>query len=255
MSIKPVEIDTGKGYIVIEKAFSEDEYVKIKNAIETQYKARLDELDTKGWEMELKQHLKTDFAPRVYHKISHRIEHTRAWPKPERVLPKQFHDFFVGTTYFKKLSEKYDNPIITDEERLGYGNIYWRIVRPNQNQDIGALHQDSWFWDIDRSQYVPTYKFKRIKTWISIVTEPGKNGLIVIPDSQKENAEWATVEKHGRIKPILVGEEKYKDRKNLLKTNNNTAVVFHDKLIHGGALNRGTETRVSLEFTCFVNAI
>ena len=62
MSIKPVEIDTGKGYIVIEKAFSEDEYVKIKNAIETQYKARLDELDTKGWEIELKATFKNRFC-------------------------------------------------------------------------------------------------------------------------------------------------------------------------------------------------
>ena len=59
------------------------------------------------------------------------------------------------------------------------------------------------------------------------MTEPGKNGLIVIPDSQKENAEWTTVEKHGRIKPILVGEEKYKDRKNLLKTNNKPKPVLY----------------------------
>ena len=32
-----------------------------------------------------------------------------------------------------------------------------------------------------------------------------------------------------------------------------TVIVFNDKLLHGGVVNEGSETRVSMEFTMFVD--
>lgn len=247
------EIEKGPGYTVNTNAFETYEFENIKDAIVKQYSERIKEFSNESWEKILDRHLRENFPPISYHQISRYLHHSSAWPKLQRVLPQSFYEYFIKTNFFKEIKSTYKNPIITDEEGLGYGNIYWRIVRPNEGKDIGSLHQDSWFWEIDKDQELPLYNFKRIKTWISVNTEPGKNGLIVIPDSQKEEAEWSTIEKHGRTKPMLLEEEKFEKRKKLLITDKNTAVLFHDKLIHGGSINKGEETRVSLEFTCFVN--
>ena len=32
-----------------------------------------------------------------------------------------------------------------------------------------------------------------------------------------------------------------------------TVIIFNDKLLHGGVVNEGLQTRVSMEFTMFVN--
>ena len=116
---------------------------------------------------------------------------------PTRYL--NFYELFLESSFMKKLGDLYHSLEITDEEKLGYGNIYWRIVRPNQVNDIGALHRDAWFWEIDKTQYLPKYKFKRLKTWISIYTKIGENGLLVIPKSHKINLSWHKREKDGRI--------------------------------------------------------
>ena len=39
----------------------------------------------------------------------------------------------------------------------------------------------------------------------------------------------------------------------LLNIEPGTLVVFHDRLLHGGAFNTGATTRVSAEFTMFVS--
>ena len=33
-----------------------------------------------------------------------------------------------------------------------------------------------------------------------------------------------------------------------------TVIIFNDKLLHGGVVNEGSETRVSMEFTMFVDS-
>ena len=175
-----------------------------------------------------------------------------SWPKISRVLPPNFAQWFLSTTYIEKLRKIYGKIIITDEESLGYPNIYWRLVRPNIPRDVGALHRDAWFWEIDKlnGKYFPPNK--RIKSWISINVESGKNGLLVIPRSHKEDEiKWELYNKDGKQKPKLstpINEKK----KTLLKTQNNTVILFDDKLIHGGSENNGQSTRVSLEFTIFL---
>ena len=57
--------------------------------------------------------------------------------------------------------------------------------------------------------------------------------------------------KDGKLKPKLLTPIDQK-KKVLLKTQNNTVILFDDKLIHGGSENNGLSTRVSLEFTIFL---
>ncbi len=55
------------------------------------------------------------------------------------------------------------------------------------------------------------------------------------------------------VKPVL-DEDPASLHLKLLALAPGDVVVFHDRLLHGGALNRGTSTRVSFEFTLFVDA-
>ena len=239
-----------KGYIKIHPAFTNKEFDLIKKAIDQQYK---EVISNKNIPINLlENHFSYEFKVGNYHKISHLINHEDSWPKISRVLPQNFAKWFLSTSYIEKLREIYGKITITDEEFLGYPNIYWRIVRPNISRDVGAFHRDAWFWEIDKLQGKNFTPYKRLKSWIGINVEPGKNGLIVIPGSHKEDKiEWEAYTKDGKLKPKLLSPIDQKE-KILLKTQNNTVILFDDKLIHGGSVNNGLSTRVSLEFTIFL---
>ncbi len=53
------------------------------------------------------------------------------------------------------------------------------------------------------------------------------------------------------LKP-QIDEDESKFETQLLPLRPGATIVFHDKLLHRGALNVGHHTRVSLEFTMFV---
>ena len=239
-----------KGYFVLNQAFTKDEFDYIKKNIDDQY---CNVLKEKGIPQEfLKKHLKRDFKLNYYHEISKFIDHSVTWPKSSRILPKKFVDWFLSTTYLNNLVKDYGELEITDEEALGYPNIYWRITRPNKPRDVGPLHRDSWFWEIDKSNGKKFPKYKRLKSWISINVEKGKNGLLVVEGSHKnKELKWDTLKKDGKIKPYLKSKISSNEI-NLLETSNNYAVTFDDDLVHGGSENFGESTRVSMEFTVFL---
>ena len=187
-----------------------------------------------------------------YHLISDDLDHSTIWPKLSRVLSFSFFKDFSKTIFYKDLGKIFGSFEISDEENLGWPNLYWRITRPNSPNDIGPLHRDSWFWELNNSYKKPKYSFKRIKVWIPVYTIIGQNGLLVEPHSQKRmDIRWSSRKLHGINKPNL---EMAKDQLSpiLLNVASGNAVIFNDNLIHGGALNCSSKTRVSLEFTMLV---
>jgi len=187
-----------------------------------------------------------------YHKFSHLIEHSKIWCKKSRILPFEFIHNFSNSIFYKELKNIFGEIEISDEENLGYGNIYWRIVRPFENSDIGPLHRDSWFWQLNDKFPKPKYKFSRIKVWIAIETESGKSGLLVENNSHKrKDIKWEGDFREGIMKPKLIDKaEQFKMK--LINTKPGDSILFNDDLIHGGALNTGKNTRVSTEFTILV---
>ena len=126
--------------------------------------------------------------------------------------------------------------------------MYWRLVRPNKG-DIGPLHADKWFWDLGHGK-IPQDK-GRIKLWMSLFCE-GSNGLRVVPKSHLTDYPYQTVEKFGMKKPEF-NEDQWDLDIVKLNCNPGTVVVFNDNLLHGGCLNLGSKSRVSMEFTMLVN--
>ena len=250
------EINTEKinqyGYITKYPAFNKIEFEYIRKSIDSQYENVIKTKKIPSHNLE--EHLKNNFKISQYHQVSKYLNHEETWPKNVRILPKGFTNWFLQSSYINQLKNTYGLIEITDEENLGYPNIYWRLVRPNISRDIGSLHRDSWFWEIDKLNGRNWPSHKRLKTWLSVNVEPGKNGLLVVPKSHKTNQiKWDIIDKDGRKKPRLQSNIDKNEIK-LLSTKNNTIVIFNDDLIHGGSTNNGHTTRVSLEFTIFIKS-
>ena len=187
-----------------------------------------------------------------YHHISNRIEHSKIWSKNSRILWPSFNKCLEDTDFYKKLKTNFGDFIVSDEENLGWPNFYWRITRPKESQDIGPVHRDSWFWKLNDQFIKPKYPFFRVKVWIAIYSEPGKNGLLVEPDSHKrKDIIWDSNLRDGIAKPLLDQDKNILNMK-LINSKPGQVIIFNDDLLHGGSPNNGNNCRVSLEFTMLI---
>ena len=116
------------------------------------------------------------------------------------------------------------------------------------------MHRDSWFWEANNNYSYPNSKpLKRVKVWIPIIIEPGLNGLLVEPFSQfRKDLLWRGEGHKGSVKPVLLTNINQVNPI-LIDTSPGQAVIFNFELLHGGAINNGQFTRVSVEFTILLN--
>ena len=90
-----------------------------------------------------------------YHLISENLNHSKIWGKITRILPSSFFYWIINTHFYKNLKEVFGEFTISDEEDLGWPNLYWRIFRPLCSEDVGPLHRDSWFWELNSTYKKP----------------------------------------------------------------------------------------------------
>ncbi|QNJ27819.1 phytanoyl-CoA dioxygenase family protein [Synechococcus sp. A15-24] len=156
-------------------------------------------------------------------------------------------------TIFSRLRELLGEFVVSDEELIGYPDVYWRFVRPYEEGDIGPLHCDSWFWDLNPSWNHNSDFKKRTKVWIAILAEVNQNGLVVFPGSHNGHTfSYKVISSENKLKPTIVSPPSMSSSF-LVPTNSTDAIIFHDKLLHGGSLNKGSSPRLSFEFTCLHN--
>ena len=186
-----------------------------------------------------------------YHELSNQIDHKKLWPMKNRILSSIDYKKFLKTKIFKNIKSIYVDAEITDENNIGYGEIYWRIVRPKSPNDVGCVHADRWFWKIN-NDYTPS-DMRRIKFWISLWCDR-KNGLGVIPKTQKKKYQFEYEFRDGENKPVFY-PEKYNLELLKIDSKPGTIVIFHDNLLHGGCVNQSDYTRVSIEFTIFTKKL
>lgn len=184
-----------------------------------------------------------------YHQLSHLVDHASMWQKVNRILPHTAVDLIRSTSLITALENLYGQFQISDEDAIGREEIYWRLVRPNQPSDVGPIHADAWFWDLGHG--VTPQNVKRVKVWIALFCEPGLSGLCLVPGAHMREWKYHGEFRDGLMKPCI-DEDIEKLPIQLVPTKPGDAIVFHDKLLHGGAINKGMQTRVSIEFTMFV---
>jgi hypothetical protein len=177
-----------------------------------------------------------------YHLLQHKHDHGTMWPKQARIWPVERLPAIMQMGFFRDIVAEFGDVITSDTEQI------WRLVRPNADDDVGPIHADGWFWDYGNG--VPPTGYDRFKIWMGLYTEPGRNGLCVVPDSHKREWKHHSETRHGISKPVL--DERMEDLDvRLLPLGAGEMVMFHDRLLHGGVVNRGSRCRVSFELTIF----
>ncbi len=236
------ELESGQGF-ALDLTFHSEELDAVRNAVRDHWLAKIKQNSP--------EHLSkfSQIDINEYHQHSHLVQHDQLWCKANRILPETAVDLIRSTSLVKNLEQHYGYFKISNEEGLLPEEIYWRLVRPNQPNDMGPLHADCWFWDLGHG--TTPKNCKRVKVWIALWCEPGLNGLRLVPHSQKKQWKYHGERRHGFIKPQFDEDEDKLDVE-LITSNPGDAIIFHDNLLHGGALNRGQFTRVSMEFTMFV---
>ena len=241
------KVSNSPGYS-LDLEISKEELLSIKNFIYEQWLNRLLIEDSKT----VKKITSDGLSIEHYHLIDKNIDHHKVWSKRSRILLPSFHDWILTTNFHNNLMDNFGIYVVSDEENLGWPNYYWRITRPMESKDIGPVHRDSWFWEINEHFQKPEYPFTRIKVWIAIFTEIGKNGLLIEPNShRRKDIIWESVNKDGIKKPSLQNKSNDLMMK-LINTKPGQVIIFNDNLLHGGSPNKGRNSRVSLEFTMLV---
>ena len=136
---------------------------------------------------------------------------------------------------------------ISDEENIGYMNFYFRMVRSNSRSDVGGLHADKWFWDLN-NQKIPD-NFERVKIWLPLIQDDKNPSLMIIPGSHRAPANYSygfAEDSAGKRRPVI--QESF-DRSLVMPAPVRVGeyIAFDDQLIHGGCATQSD--RVSVEFT------
>lgn len=145
---------------------------------------------------------------------------------------------------------------LLDREQL---HIYWRAVRPNKPEDVGPAHLDSQFYEIEEQsdkRHVPIIFTNIYKIWIPVEGCSPLNALQVIPNSHKMDVPTIQIETKNGPKPnIEPNWLKENESKFICPFDNfyNKCLIFSDKLVHRGPLNRGKSLRISAEITVYIN--
>jgi hypothetical protein len=186
-----------------------------------------------------------------YHRHAHCLDHAAAWPRHVRLFSNKAIAFIQSSSLIRQLEAAFGKAVITNEVEDEAPEVVWRLVRPNRSEDVGPIHADGWFWEINR--WTVPIGFRRVKIWTMVYGEPGRAGLSVVPGSHRDGP-WphGMERRHGLDKPVFDVSVLGDRRPVLLDTQPGTSVVFHDALLHGGAVTGGDQCRVSFEFTLFV---
>lgn len=215
---------------------------------------------TEQWLSVIAAH-RPDLAPQFeaagianYHKLSHLVQHEALWPKQNRCLPRHRCQEIRQLPFLRTLREELgdfdvSNLYYEDVLKTGHEEIHWRLVRPDSPTDVGPLHADKWFHSFINDDVRPfPIGATTFKIWIPIYAVPGKNGLLMVPDSHVR--EWRYHGRPGRggMKPCIDEDPDSLDPQ-LMLTDPGNMLVFNESILHGGAINRGAETRVSVEMT------
>ena len=191
-----------------------------------------------------------------YHMIADRLDHKELWPKSNRVLARDAVEKIKRLQFFSTLQHEFGNFTISDVydtyQHHGEEEVYWRLVRPNVDTDIGSLHADKWFhgsFNMGYGMFPPDVV--TVKIWVPLYCEVGKNGLSIVEGSHRKEWKYHIETIDGLPKPVP-DEDLSQAGAKLVSTEPGNLLIFHEKTLHGGVVNRGTRTRVSAEITMVI---
>lgn len=169
----------------------------------------------------------------------------RIKPKSARLFPVEIAGLLAGKILNFLPFKIPEAAFISDEEKLGFPNIYWRCVRSNAASDVWGLHADRWFWEIGEASLATDWQ--RVKIWLPLQQPQNESGLWILPGSHKNHYDYDVIKgTDGKLRPKLADKIA---RPSLVpaEVKVGQAIVFNDNLLHSGVSVGGL--RLSVEFT------
>jgi hypothetical protein len=165
--------------------------------------------------------------------------------KSARILPPRLFGAFQQALVDGAFLDPAAGEFVTGEEGRGDPDVYWRLVRPDSPSDVGSVHADYWFWDLLGFDFPAD--MQRVKVWLPLLQDDENPSLMVLPGSHLRDFRYTSFVNHlGHRKPQYADED-ITDRMIPAPVRTGQAVIFNDRLLHGG---RSTGVlRISLEFT------
>jgi hypothetical protein len=122
--------------------------------------------------------------------------------------------------------------------------VYFRIVRPNTGGNPSAGHIDFWYDDL--------YKLEmnvrpRLKVWISLFTEPGKNGLLLKSKKDSAGFHYNTIQTSFGPRPSMIEPPDISSYDFPFIMPGDGVIFDCESVLHLGAPNNGQLARVSVE--------
>jgi hypothetical protein len=227
-------------------SLSDEDLILFRNCIDSQFLEVISGLESSTREKLAEKGIEN------YHEVSSLVDHNQLWNKKNRCLPVESVSKIKATNFFVKLKNIFGEFKISDlaydqVKVIGVEEIYWRLVRPGVPTDVGTLHADKWFHEIlgFHDTIIPK-NITTVKIWIPIYCEPGKNGLLMVPDSHLKKWKYSfSINNNGQPRPVFEDEAETV----LINTPPGNVLIFNEGTLHGGAVNKGDKTRVSIEIT------
>ena len=196
------------------------------------------------------------------HTVEKKINYEKFIIQKNRILNKEDYLKISNLPFYKKIKKifKSFHHVSNGPFAKKYGQFIIRVVRPKNEKDVGPIHADKWFFDLNKKEKhyrVPKFNETNIKFWIPICLEIKKSGLIISKKSQFKNYKYKyksdiVINKKKKLihkKPIFDHKRYFKTKFNIVKSNPGQIVIFTDKLLHGGTNKFANKTRVSIEFS------
>lgn len=190
-----------------------------------------------------------DLSLDKYHSKSSLIDHSNTWHKAMRTFDRSLIERFAELSWAKNFKNIYGDFEILGAEEIGFPDVYMRLVRPNEPSDVGPIHADRWFTELGNHKISSDHSL--LKVWVPIYSQADRDGLIGISNNEikGKSINYTAIMKDGYIKP-QIDEEIIKTLsfKRLIAPPGK-AICFSYDFLHGGSINIGTNSRVSIEFT------
>lgn len=188
-----------------------------------------------------------------YHLLAPQLDHRNLWPKSSRLLSRAAIDTIRALPFMTTLENAFGPFAISDiydtHQHHGEEEIYWRLVRPGCDTDVGPLHADKWFhagFNDGRGMFPDDVL--TVKIWIPLYCQPGRSGLAIARGSHLTPWRFRIVAVDGQPRPVPDDDFSGVEPE-LIATEPGHMLIFHEGTLHRGVPNQGTETRVSAEIT------
>ena len=144
----------------------------------------------------------SDLRITEYHKVISSELHARIWPKDKRLFSRLFLEKDKISSLLGRILSATGRKKILDIEGIGYPEVYFRIVRPNESSDITDMHTDGAFYSITNKINEDEWD-RWLKVWIPLYFEPDFNSLSLSKNSDKIKFNFDAQNFKDKLRPVF----------------------------------------------------